>query len=248
MKNSDIEIVSVNTFMEHKEILKRMYDNSDVVLLPNMKPFEIKEMYGSPCFSKQQDYIIECYQNGNRKPWVVERVMGVDKNGDSWRKYAINNTAKRLLLSGELHKISPKCCKILKKDVFKQYEKITGKKAILGVRASEGELRRTKYNKCLSKDGTFHPLYDLTDDLLHEIEERYSIEVPEIYKYVKRTGCMGCPYGSYLGDTINELKLVTKEQRKFLSEYFRESYNVLGIDIELIQAFCGDIEVKKGGE
>lgn len=47
-----IEVVSLNTFMEHTQILQRMRKNADVILTPKLKPFEIKEKYGSPCFSK----------------------------------------------------------------------------------------------------------------------------------------------------------------------------------------------------
>ena len=51
---------------------------------------------------------------------------------------------------------------------------------------------------------------------------------------------MGCPYGSYKHDTEKELYLVTKQQRNFLSHYFKESYEVLNIDIEKIKRECGD--------
>lgn len=44
----------------------------------------------------------------------------------------------------------------------------------------------------------------------------------------------------YLKD--KELRLVTKAQRKFLGKYFKESYEVLGIDIESIKKECGDYD------
>lgn len=53
--------------MEHPEIRDRIYKNSDRVLLPAMKPLEIKEKYGIPCFSKEQDFYIYYYQNAIRK-------------------------------------------------------------------------------------------------------------------------------------------------------------------------------------
>ena len=43
---------------------------------------------------------------------------------------------------------------------------------------------------------------------------------------------MGCPYGSYKHDTEKELELINENQRKFVCEYFKESYKVLGIEIE----------------
>ena len=109
-------------------------------------------------------------------------------------------------------------------------EKETGLKAILGVRGSEGAMRKSQYKSCFTKDMKFTPLWDLTDELEEKIIEKYNIEVPEVYKYIKRTGCMGCPYGSYKGDTQKELDLLKDNQRKYIIEYFKESYEVLGID------------------
>lgn len=43
---------------------------------------------------------------------------------------------------------------------------------------------------------------------------------------------MGCPYGSYKGDTEKELALLGDNQFKFVTEYFKESYEVLGINTE----------------
>lgn len=50
---------------------------------------------------------------------------------------------------------------------------------------------------------------------------------------------MGCPYGSYKGDTEIELSLLDDNQRNFVCEYFKESYEVLGIDTN-IQMKIGD--------
>lgn len=248
LHDDKIEIVSVNTYMEHPQIRERMYKYADVVLLPEMKPFEIKEKFGSPCFSKMQDTIIDRYQRGSRAKSTMERIFGLDSKGRSWTKYKLNNTAKTKLLDGSLHRVSPKCCEYLKKRTMHDYEKQTGKKPIIAVRGAEGILRKEKYKTCFSKNGKFHPLYDLSDEMLHEIEKRYNIEVPEIYNHICRTGCMGCPYGSYLHDTEKELRLVTKSQRKFLGEYFKESYQVLGIDVEAIKQECGDYDDYEWGE
>ena len=62
-----IEIVGLNTYLEHSQIRDRIYKNSDRVLLPSLKPFQIKEKYGIPCFSKEQDFYIYYYQNSLRK-------------------------------------------------------------------------------------------------------------------------------------------------------------------------------------
>ena len=53
----DIKVVGINTYMEHPQIRKRIYDNSDEVLLPNKKPFEIKENMGFLVFQKSKIFI-----------------------------------------------------------------------------------------------------------------------------------------------------------------------------------------------
>jgi 3'-phosphoadenosine 5'-phosphosulfate sulfotransferase (PAPS reductase)/FAD synthetase len=235
LHDNDIEIVSCNTYMEHHEIRERMYKYADRILQPKMKPFEIKEKYGIPCFSKMQDDMIHRYQKGSRAPSVMQFINGT-KNADglgSWFK--LNNQAKELLLSNKLHKVSPLCCKYLKKEPFKEYEKESGKKAILGVRGNESKLRQAQYKSCFTKDKKFTPLHDLTDELLNQIYQRYNIEIPKVYDYVKRTGCMGCPYGSHYGDTKQELELLNENQFKFVTEYFKESYEVLGIKTDEVQ-------------
>lgn len=224
----NIDIVSVNTYMEHQEIKDRMYKYADRVLLPAMKPFEIKEKYGSPCFSKLQDDFIDRYQRGSRAKSTLQRVYGNGEDGN-WTKFKLNKKASKLLINGELHRVSPKCCKYLKKEPFKKYEKETGRKAILGVRGGESILRKSKYTTCFGKNGKFTPIHDLSDELLSKIYEKYNIEIPKVYDYIDRTGCMGCPYGSWKKETQKELELITPQQKKFVCELFKESYKVLGI-------------------
>ena len=224
LHDTEIEIVGVNTFMEHHEILQRILKNSDVVLKPKLTPFEIKKKYGIPCFSKSQDYFIESYQNGTQAPSHLARFYGTSK---SWHN--VSKKAREYVLSGNAHKISPKCCTYLKKEPFKAYEKETGKKAILGVRGSESKMRATQYKSCFTKDKKFTPLHDLSDELLDQIYKKYKIEIPDVYNYVSRTGCMGCPYGSYKGECEKELALINPNQKRFVCEYFKESYQVLGV-------------------
>lgn len=88
LHNENIQIVGCNTYMEHEEIRDRIYKYSDVVLLPTMKPFEIKEKYGIPCFSKEQDFYIYYYQNALRKgkqpsKTIMQKINGTYDKGFS---------------------------------------------------------------------------------------------------------------------------------------------------------------------
>lgn len=188
----DIPIISVNTYMEHPEIRKRMYDLADKVLLPTMKPFEIKEKYGIPCFSKLQDDFIYRYQKGSRCESIMNRIYSRNKDGSkSW--FGLSKKARELLLSGKLHKVSNRCCMKLKKEPMHNFEKETGLKAILGVRGNESRLRKAQYKSCFTKDMKFTPLWDLTTELEKEIYEKYKIPQPYIYIWIERSRLYGLP-------------------------------------------------------
>ena len=65
----------------------------------------------------------------------------------------------------------------------------------------------------------------------NKIYRKYKIELPSLYKYLKRTGCCGCPYGSYKGDTQKELALISEAQKQYVYKVFKESYEVLKINV-----------------
>lgn len=236
LKRDDIKIVGCNTYMEHHEILKRILKNSDIVLRPKLKPFEIKEKYGIPCFSKEQDFYIYYYQNAIRKgkqpsKTIQQKVDGTYNKGFS----GISKKAREYIKSGQAHKITHLCCHYLKKEPARRFEKETGLKPILGIRSNESAMRKQQYKSCFTKDKKFTPIHDLSDELLDKIYKKYNIEIPKVYEYVCRTGCMGCPYGSYKHDTEKELMLINDNQFEFVYKYFKESYDVLGINIDKLR-------------
>lgn len=226
---SNIPVIAVNTYMEHPEIRDKIYKYSDKVLLPSLKPFEIKEKYGIPCFSKEQDYYIYYYQNAIRKGKTPSKTFINKINGTYRTGFNISKKAREYVLSGNAHKITHLCCYYLKKKPFHDFEKETNRKAILGITYGESALRKRQYTSCFSKNGKFTPLWDLSKELEKKIYDKYQIEIPKIYNYVDRTGCMGCPYGSYKHDTEKELNLINDNQRKFVCNLFKESYDILGI-------------------
>lgn len=239
LHDDKIEIVALNTYMEHPEIKERMYKYANRVLLPEIKPFDMKKKWGIPCFSKMQDEFIHRYQLGCRSESLMKRINPrtfIGSDGKEYKSaYCISNKARRLLLgeNGEiLHKVSDKCCYELKKKPFRKFERKYKKKPILGIRSSESFERRMKYKSCFTKSGKFIPLYDLSDEMLDKIYKRYNIEIPKIYQYINKTGCFGCPYGSWKHHTEKELKLLSQNQYKFVVNLFHESYDVLGIDYD----------------
>lgn len=230
MDEHRIPIVAVNTGFELPEIRDRILKNSDIVLHPELHRKQIKDNYGIPCFSKQQDEYICRYQNGSRSENTMRAVNGENT------LFNLNQTARELLLSGKLHKVSNKCCKYNKERPMMQYGKETGRKAIMGTRGNESRTRKAKYNKCLTASGNFTPLYDFSDELMDGLYKEYGIEIPYCYTYLSRTGCGGCPYGR---NTETELAMLPRLQRAQTIKFFKESYDVLGTDYNNIQSLIG---------
>ena len=99
----------------------------------------------------------------------------------------------------------------------------------IGVKNGESNLRKRQYNSCFQKNGKFTPLWDLTDELEDKIYKKYNIEIPQIYEHISRTGCIGCPYGSYKKETEKELSVINNSRKKIICNLFKESYEILGI-------------------
>ena len=88
----------------------------------------------------------------------------------------------------------------------------------------------------MTAKGNFTPLYDFSDELIDGLYQEYGIAIPKCYNYLSRTGCGGCPYGR---NTETELALLPRLQRINAVKYFRESYDVLGVDYNNIQTLFG---------
>jgi len=228
-----IEIVGINTGLEMVEIANRMKENTDRILRPTMKPFDIKEQYGIPCVSKSQDEMVYMYrkqisEKGFATPHFIERV---ENSLESKSYFKINNKLHNALFNGTLHKISDLCCKFLKKQPARNYEKENNKLPIMGIMGEESKKRKSMLHSCFNQKKYFYPIWDLTSNLQHEIEEKYGIEIPNIYNYVTQTGCVGCPYGiKNHQKNENSFSFATLQQQKFCINYFKESYDFHGFD------------------
>lgn len=148
---------------------------------------------------------------------------------DDNTRFKLPIEASKLLLNGELHKISSKCCDFLKKEPMNNYLKENNKKLIMAVKANESQLRKAKYKSCFTSDGKFTPLWDLSEDMENAIYIYYNIDIPAIYEVLDRTGCIGCPYGH---SVEKELQTLSDNQYNYVLSLFKKSYDVKGINYE----------------
>ena len=249
-----IPAVFSNTGMEIPEIRDRALANADVVLKPAMKHAEIKEKYGIPLNTKTSDDWVYRYQTLRAKgveekdmpnylKFMAMRDVTATPRGRKTGMLSmmcVNKKTSDAMRAGRLHKVSHLCCEYLKKRpamLYRERERERvgfAPKSIIGVMGMESIKRAAVYKSCFSKDMTFHPLWDLTEELQKKIEAYCGIPVPKIYQYVNQTGCAGCPYGQHGKDrffTTNlDLNLCHEGQRKFILEYFKESYEFKGYE------------------
>lgn len=127
--------------------------------------------------------------------------------------------------------ISCTCCEYAKKKPAKKYiNEHAYDLNIIGVRKAEGGTRATAYKNCFTENANEHdeyrPLFWYKDSDKRDYEIAYAIEHSKCYtEYgLKRTGCVGCPFGR---DFEFELNVVREYEPKLFNaanHIFGESY------------------------
>lgn len=136
-----------------------------------------------------------------------------------------------MILNPPTFKVSNKCCQYAKKDVAHNFAKDNDiDLRCVGIRKSEGGIRSTSYKSCFSeytdKYDEFRPIFWYIDSDKEYYEQHFSVKHSKCYTGygLKRTGCVGCPYGK---DFEKELEIVQKYEPKLYKacmNIFGESY------------------------
>ena len=175
----DVPSLFVNTGLEYPEIQKFAMSQKNVVTIrPEMRFDEVIKKYGYPVVSKEvAQTVCEAKKNAQTGKYAyrIKKLNGelIGKNG----KPSTYNIPQWKFLLDAPYDISHKCCDVMKKKPAKTYEKITGRKAIIGTLASESTLRKTQWvrygcNAFESKRPTSQPLSFWTEqDILHYIKQ-----------------------------------------------------------------------------
>lgn len=201
----------IDTGLEYPEIRGFVKTIKNVTTLrTEMTFFEVLKKYGYPVISKDIAKVL--YYAKKRKTWALKRLEGLEKNGvesefkQRYKKY-------KYLLNADFN-ISNVCCLIMKERPARRYERETGRKAYLGMMASEGQDRKSAYlktgcNTYKSKIQSSKPLGFWTEqDILQYIKQK-GLKYASVYGDIvedakgkltttktKRTGCMFCAFGA----------------------------------------------------
>lgn len=170
----DVPAVFVNTGLEYPEIQKFAKSQKNVtVLRPEMRFDQVINRYGYPAISKD---VSACVYWGKRgSPTRLKRLNGelLMSNG----KPSMFNCSKWKFMLDAPFEISNECCRIMKKNPTKKYEKETGRKPFLGLLADESIKRERAWRKtgCNAFDiarPQSQPLAFWTEqDILHYIKK-----------------------------------------------------------------------------
>ena len=233
----DVPAVFCNTGVEFPENIKHVKKTTNLeIIRPKLMFHEVIEKWGYPVVSKEQSQYIYEYRNTNSEKLRHLRWHGNDKRGGAiFKKW-------RFLIDAPF-KISDKCCDELKKKPFKKYERRTGRKGILGIRAIEGHKRVQDYGKygCNAyetKRPLSRPMSFWLDDDVWEYLKTYNLEYSDLYnKGYTRSGCFGCLFGIHNDDNQNRM-LTLKETHPKLHDYciyklkINEVLDYLGVEYE----------------
>lgn len=189
---SDVPSVFVNTGLEYPEIQQFVRDikagkyecfNSDVeILRPEMRFDEVIKKYGYPAISKDISNCIFWARRGS--PSRLARVKGTLTRKDGTP--SMFNCKKWEFMLDAPFEVGSNCCRIMKKNPSKKYEKETGRKPILGLLAEESLKRRDAWMKtgCNAfnlKRPQSQPLAFWTEqDILHYLK-KYNVPYATVY-------------------------------------------------------------------
>jgi 3'-phosphoadenosine 5'-phosphosulfate sulfotransferase (PAPS reductase)/FAD synthetase len=188
----EVPAVFVDTGLEFPEIREFVRSVENVVWLkPKMNFKQVIEKYGYPVVSKETAQKVSEFRNTKS-----DKLRAIRSNGSRQ-----SVPAKWMFLCGAPFPISAKCCDKLKKDPVRNYERLSGRRAITGELVCESSARFQKWvkaggcNAFQSQRPQSRPLSIWTEQDIWNCL-RAGIPYSKIYDMgYQRTGCVFCMFG-----------------------------------------------------
>lgn len=236
----DVPLVYCDTGLENPSARRFAIDRSDKVIKPKMGFRDVIAKYGFPFPSKEQAQYIREARHGSdalRKKRMGDGNFSISKR---WR-----------FLVNAPFEVSEECCRVMKKEPFKRYERASHNRPMVATLAEESSLRTQQYlsHGCNAFDKTraiSTPLGFWTqNDILRYLKEN-DVEYASCYgdiaededgnlhtTGVERTGCMFCMFGVDREKSPNRFEMM----RETNPNMYRFCMNELGI--EQVLMYCG---------
>ena len=191
----NVEGVFANTGNEFPEIVQFVRKQKNIKWVKPRKSFaQVIKEEGYPLISKKTSRMIRDCQNPtdknlkSRTLYLSDYTLDKEGNFTDIKNNSFKIAHKHRYLINAPFKISEKCCNYLKKYPMQDYEKATGKKAIIGTQANESKMRESAYLQtgCNNfKGGKCQPLGFWTEQDILEYIVKFNIEIAAIYGEVK---------------------------------------------------------------
>lgn len=232
-----ISFVFVNTGLEyqatkdHLDYLEYVY-RIKIDRIRGMSVVTAVRKYGVPIISKEHSHHIKAFCND--APSAIAKVMGQLPNKS---RFNFTEKPRNLAIACKERgiKISDMCCNKSKKEPLMKYAKqIHADLSITGERRAEGGARASKHQSCFEANTShgydkYMPLFFWDDDTKAWYKEQEGIQYSDCYEVwgMTRTGCVGCPFNSKIGDELKIIKDYEPNMYKACMNVFGESYRLM---------------------
>lgn len=236
----DVEGMFVDTGLEYPEIRDFVKTQNNINIVYPVK-YNKKEKkyekyvfnkvikdYGYPIIGKEISYAISQAKKGNN--WGTHKIKGEKTNGE--RDIYGERMIKWSYLVDAPFNISNECCKAMKKNPAKLYEKESNKKGYVGTMTEESVLRKTEWLKsgCNAFDAKrpiSTPIAFWTEQDILQYIKKYNLEYASVYGDLvedengklhftgcQRTGCVFCGFGCHLEKEPNRFQRLAETHPK----------------------------------
>lgn len=212
----NIEAVFVNTGLEYPSVRQFALSKENVTeLRPTMNFRDVIIKYGYPIIGKEVSQVVQEARIGLKRgngsyQFRIDRILGKGHYAplEDGTKSQFDVSAYKFLLDAPFN-ISDRCCKVMKKNPARSYERKTKRKIILATMADESRLRRQRWLKygCNAwddkKQQSSNPMSFWTEQDVLTYIHTYNLTIADAYGQVvvKNDGVDGqMNIHDYLGD------------------------------------------------
>lgn len=218
--NTGIELNMIRDF-----VLELQKTDSRIQIIQPKTPIkQMLERDGYPFKSKAHSQTVEHWQNRREKTRWIKRYLREELNENDKKyppKYGCPQILKYQFTNDFTLKVSDKCCKRLKEEPLKEWQKENNKPyGIVGLMREEGGRREKAVCLAFNGKGTlknFQPLVAVTKEWEEWFIEEYKVKICAIYYppySLKRTGCKGCPFAPDIQKQLDMFDEFFPEERR----------------------------------
>lgn len=219
----------------HLEYLEKRYD-VNIDRIKGESVVSVVRREGLPILSKEFSqiiYAVNCGQPARTKdfwkkmePRKSSRTMKVRPFPPAVRamaQYLLDNNVK----------VSDRCCLLSKKRPASKYKQsVKCDMDITGERRAEGGIRAKSHGDCFrsgAQRDKYMPLYFWDDETKAWYKEHEGIVNSDCYEVwgMRRTGCVGCPFNSRVGEDLNKIAIYEPNLYKACLNVFGQSYEIM---------------------